>query len=449
MILDPMGRASWHGYRSSPEFDPGDHAYFEAALHRPGVRHLYPPPVFDQECARDVAALSTELVRLLFSIPSRVFNDDLAAWSAFLGVPAPDRDLLLRLGRSTRFRTMATSFARPDLLVTDHGLRLVEINVSTPMGGMNCHDPYLRQVRGTTYSRYLTSRGLAIGGPEMAPAWADVLRSLIRLSDRGRRPLLFEGIANPRDPDSGRRFFVALAARAGVDVVSGTMAELDLRGDGVFHNGRRIDSIFTMYTWGEARAHVPHALTAALAEADEAGLVDFIAPPLSALYDNKANLEILSSPEFRDCFTAEEQRVLAARVPETLRLTPARLDGARARRAALVLKPAAEYGGRGVVFGASCTPDEWSAALASCLADRDNPHVLQELVDDPWAWRRNEPDDGGVYEMVLGPMVFGGRYAGTSVRASLRTDHRSVINVARGAEVGALLTRVGAGGAVR
>jgi uncharacterized circularly permuted ATP-grasp superfamily protein len=51
-----------------------------------------------------------------------------------------------------------------------------------------------------------------------------------------------------------------------------------------------------------------------------------------------------------------------------------------ANKDTLVLKPADEYGGKGVVLGWTVTQDEWAAACKAALAE---PTIVQERVTVP------------------------------------------------------------------
>jgi len=214
--------------------------------------------------------------------------------------------------------------------------------------------------------------------------------------------------------------------------------ELDVTPQGVFYEGQRVDVVFTMYTWLETRQYVPHDVTTRLIEADEAGVVDFVSPPLSALYDHKANLEILTSGVHRHHFTDGERAVLDRYVPRTWRLTDDTLKLAARDRAGFVLKPATEYGGKGIVFGDQVGDEVWRATLSASL-DRDATYVLQERLGDLWSY--DDPDGATCrkYQVCLGPMIFGGRYAGTFMRHAPATTGGSAINTARGAEAASLL----------
>ena len=105
------------------------------------------------------------------------------------------------------------------------------------------------------------------------------------------------------------------------------------------------------------------------------------------LRGNKLALALLSDPRYAGLFTPEIAAALQRHMPwtrpvregwttwqsEEIDLIPFVL----ARREELVLKPASEYGGKGVVLGWACDDEAWQAALRAAL---HAPHVVQARV---------------------------------------------------------------------
>ncbi|MFD7079373.1 hypothetical protein ACFYXV_30125 [Streptomyces sp. NPDC002181] len=434
--LDPRATAAWTEFAATGAAE-ADNERFQKRLHRPGWVHAYPPVVFREAAADEVTELGLRLAELVSDFPRRAFGEDLEAWAGYLGVPAEDAELMISALRHPRTGRAATAIMRPDLVVTDDGLRLVELNVSTPMGGMSTIAPYTEATLDSEYARFLAARGLTPEAAATSHVWLDMFVGLLREHETERPLHVFEAIANPADSDSGRRFFVDMIRSGGYEISCGLVTDLELDEEGASFEGRRVDVVVTMYTWHETKKHVPPALTRRLMELDIAEKIDFIGAPATALHDNKGNLALLTEPEFDHLLSDEERSLARAHVPETFRLRADTLDRALAEREELICKPASAYGGKDLAFGFTQDDGQWRVLLTERLADPNETYVLQRrlrpaVVDVPGA-------DPAGREVVLAPLVFGGRFAGTFLRQAPPRS-ASAINASSGAEAAGVLT---------
>lgn len=105
------------------------------------------------------------------------------------------------------------------------------------------------------------------------------------------------------------------------------------------------------------------------------------------LMAKKASFAFLSDERNAHLFTPEQLRVIHTHVPWTRVVSERKtvyrdnqvdlLDFITERRDRFVLKPNDEYGGKGVVLGWECTPEEWHETLRQALT---TPFVVQERV---------------------------------------------------------------------
>jgi len=99
---------------------------------------------------------------------------------------------------------------------------------------------------------------------------------------------------------------------------------LQVKLKGVFSENTRVDVIYSMYTYAEMKAlHIPHGIVHELAAADADGLVDFIGSPANVLFDNKANLGLLSSEHFLSSLDDDDRQFVRRYIPSTWILTAA------------------------------------------------------------------------------------------------------------------------------
>ncbi|MFD7922989.1 hypothetical protein ACFV3R_27685 [Streptomyces sp. NPDC059740] len=435
--LDPRAVAAWR------EFDGGeavaaDRRAFQERLSRPGWVHTYPPQVLTESAVGTTTSVALQLSALICDFPRRVFGDDLTGWAHWLGLPEADVELTTEALRRPHLAGIATAFQRPDMVVTDEGLKLVELNVAASLGGLSTCAPYAAAAADSAYAGHLAARGLQMHATDTSRVWLEVFGRLVRRRPADGAPVrVFEATANPADTAGGRRFFADMVRSAGYAFSGGLVHDLELTDDGAFFEGERVHAVFTGYTWHEAKRFVPPALTRRLVELDTAGKVDFVGSPAAALHDNKANLALLFDPAHAGLLDARERDLVERYVPETFTLAPGTEERALDGRADLLCKPASAYGGKDIVFGCVLSDQEWAAELRKRLADPTERYVVQRRVRPA---RVVLPGlDPAEREMVLAPLVFGGEVAGIFVRhAPPRPD--STINTSSGAEAAGALT---------
>ena len=419
--------------RHAPTDAMQDRALFLRRLARRDKSFLFPPPVFEPGVAEEVEQAGARIVDLVRSIPQRVFGGDWRAWADALGFADAERELILAL-RSDKMERLATHFARPDFVLSPSGPRICEVNVSAALGGMNEGFVFADAFRRSGLHGAMSEAGIEVDIRDTRQAWADAVMDVAPRSRSQACPVLFDAAVDAGDPGTARQHFRDLARAAGFTVIAGLMSELQIGDDGVSVGGIPVDLVFTMFTWWECRHFGSREQMLQLAALSERGLVDYLSPLITAIFDNKANLEFLSRPAWRHLFDASERAFLDRYVPETFRLTRDTLAEAIERRAELVVKPADEWAGRGVLFGHDIAADAWAPLLADRLAA--GSFVCQKAID--LAVTRDVPFAGAThaYTMSLGPLLFGGRHAGLYVRQMGDVTGVPVLNAKLGAEAG-------------
>jgi hypothetical protein len=178
-----------------------------------------------------------------------------------------------------------------------------------------------------------------------------------------------------------------------------------------------------------------------LLQAYEARAVCVVNSFRAKLLDKKMLFAMLHDTEIQAHFTPEEIEAVRRHVPWTRRVAEETTTGpdgetidllpwASENRAALVLKPNDEVGGRGVLLGASVEQAVWDRALKVALVD---PSVIQRRVALPSAMF---PEIGAAGELFharryieLDPYLFRGEPRGILTRLSAT----NLANVAAGA----------------
>jgi hypothetical protein len=440
-VLDDQYTSKWLSYASHCAINTGlakasvDDIVKRVHANYPSI--VYPPLIFSKAYMDHIALTAKQLVRIVESIPQRIFAGDFRQWMEFLGVESSTAHSLLPMG-TPRAMQLATTFARPDILATKSGFKVVEINVS-PYIGVGICGRIAAVSQGSPYFEYMRSLGVTPTAPDMASLWRKTIQSITRASSGRSRPKLFLAGAKLNDDfteDFGLPDFEDLMRSCGYEFLKGPMKELTVKPSGVFFEGTKVDAVFAGLTYQEmVRDSVPDRLIRALTEADERRVIDFICPPINSLFENKLTLELLSSDKFSSYFSQDELAVLRECIPRTERISEHNLPMAMKNKDKYVLKPTTEYGGEGVTIGLTTPDSEWRGKLSKAKLN-PNGFLLQDVVDDGWTYEVGDGPDMTSFAVCLGPMIFGHEYAGTLLRQIRHSGSPKVINAATGAEVG-------------
>lgn len=232
--------------------------------------------------------------------------------------------------------------------------------------------------------------------------------------------------------------FAAFFRGEGLETVIADPAELDVAEGGARVRGLEVDLIYRRLLTSDILAAPERA----------APLLDVARRDLAYVANgfgghrlaHKGLFAVLSDPALRPSGPESANRVLDATIPwsrlwrrggrtrgpdgEENSLTTIALQ----ERERLVLKPASDYGGRGVVLGWTTSEDAWQDALLAAL---EGPvHLLQERVEIPRAPFPTFAGPTRDLSIDVGPYVFGGREV---EGAGVRLAEGDLLNVSAGA----------------
>jgi hypothetical protein len=362
-----------------------------------------------------------------------------------LGSPPPDTPLL-RCGDSLDDRLLAA--ARPDIVYEDGIPWFVEFNIDGAVGGTLHADLLATRFLSIfdadrrTYEMSAPASSVDARFAEIRASLGDGARVAIPVFLNGAAP----GLEDPRAFLSWLGPMCESGRRAGLDPVACLMEQLatdesrNLRLD-----GRRVDAVLRLFLSLDQPASPG---TAALARAVQAGTVAMHTPETTWLLSDKTTLAWLW--EDIGLLAPEDQRLIRRHMPLTT-VFPAQgtpvsdqVRAAQGRRAHLVLKPAAGYGGTGVVLGPAVSGERWQVALLEAASAGRyvlQQHVSSERVPIPFVNHDTGETRWADVPFVVGPFLFGDRPSGVLVRHSV-PDSGPVVNAHDGAVLStALLTR--------
>jgi hypothetical protein len=259
-----------------------------------------------------------------------------------------------------------------DFHITNDGPRLIEVN--TNAGGAlllllvaSAQKACCKEVENFVAGRFEVA--------EIERAFVDMFRDELQAQMPGRE-LHRVGIVDesPAEQYLSPEFvlFQEMFARHGIDAVIAGPDEFDVRSSELRAQGKDIDLVYNRLT----DFYLQTESCATLNDAYRSGAAAFTPNPHThALFANKRNLTVLSSPDSLLALGVDDatRRVLTSSVPNTERVTQENADDLWARRRQLFFKPNWGHGSRGTYKGAKLTKKTWASILAA-------DYIAQELV---------------------------------------------------------------------
>ncbi|MDX2733447.1 hypothetical protein [Streptomyces sp. PA03-2a] len=403
-----------------------------------------PRPLFLGHKEREQLMADLETLRTtLFSLPDRLFDGDLGAFARAVGMTEAQTEVILRSQGAA-----ATRMARTDLCVDDSGFKVVEVNMTSSLGGMDNGVMARALLEHPVLADFADRNGLGF-----ADTAGELLHTMYTATgfDAQSRPVI--AVADwPSSYLNGWGAFLeefcAHLRTLGADAHPCHIGQLDYRDGRVWLGNRAVDIIHRIFL-AEDLLESPEApaLMDQVVSAAATGQVKLFVPLDAELYASKTTLAMLSDEDNRHLFSAEELAVLDRILPWTRTVRPGTvtlesgeavelLDYARANRHDLVLKPTVLHGGNGVVLGWDVTEENWAAHLDAALS---NLYVLQRRIRPV---TELFPDENGQLQpwlTVWGVFTTTRGFAGVLARGTPLEANIGVVNVTNGAHGGTAL----------
>ena len=387
-------------------------------------REILPTPVFISATER--AGLLSDVgtvYRLLTELPERLYGGDTAAMAEAVGLTEGQARLVRRGAAEPLLR-----LARADLHYGADGFKLLEVNISSSLGGVHIALLNRAMLNHPTLARFTAEHGL--GYVDIAAHIAATVRA--RCGRTADRPV----VALAALPQEHARYevwthvYADLLDEAGIDAIPCHVGEFAEHAGRLEIHGRPVDAVLRLFLIDEVHTRQHEAALEPLLRAAESGAVALISRLDGELYGNKATLALLLDDRYRSAFDAGERACLERFLPWTRMVRPEVLlpDGstgdlesyARARQRDLILKPVLSHSGIGMSAGWTVPPEQWLDQIRHAL---DGPYVLQRRVKPlPEVFPGSDGDEEfylnwGVY--VTDPSAPGSDgYGGCYLRAS-------------------------------
>ncbi len=402
-------------------------------------------PVFleAQEFSRLEHDLS--LVRgALSTLPQRLYDGDLMAFARAVGMTESQAACVTRGGDPSP--RALTHMARADLYKDATGFRLLEWNLGSTVGGVECVDVCRALLAVPEIAAFLAQEGLVYADTREA-----VLETLLSETGypAGTNPVVAAVETPGGFPDAKVMMDDKAAhwADRGLPTAVGHLGELARSNGRLCLRGEPIDVVYRMFTFEDVLSHVSDGLLEPLISAAECGEVVIFTPLDAELYGSKGALALLSDPHGQIGLTPEERDACARLVPWTRRVHAGETsveDGTRVDLPAyvldhqddLVLKPSLSYGGSGVIVGADpgITPAMWRNGLAQAV---NGSYVVQRLVRPvPELFPSATAGRMTAWTVAWGAFMMRQGYAGMVTRAVPADAGAGIVNFTKGALVG-------------
>jgi hypothetical protein len=424
-----------------------------APVHEHNPLPTYPSlqswPIFaDRARIAEMERVAVGLTRLFKSIPLRFFGGDPRRMATFYDFDQPDLLALV----AAEPNGIAGAVARFDFLEDESGLRCLELNAGSYLGGWFTEFLEPLYLSCPELSGFLRDHGLrAHHRPSVRLLFSHVIRDTLRSRVWRQGELNLAIVLYPHvesysrsvdRPDLMQKAWeAALAAQdralRGSAFICAS-GDLEPAGISLSYRGRPVHAILEQQNGPTDRS---------VFRCFKAGGVNLFSGPVTALLSDKRNLAVLSAAAGAGGpLDDEEKRLVNRHLPWTRVVARETVDfrGEQAflpdllatRREELVLKGAQSLGGAHVHIGRFLSDAAWAEAVRHSLAAPG--WIAQEGVRSlPWLFQSGE-EGAAIHDAVWGIFVFGESYGGTFVRL-LPRQRQGIINVLQGCDVGVVL----------
>ena len=410
---------------------------------------LQPWPTFvGSRLMADMERVSTGLSRLIRGLPERVFANDSVAISRHF-----DLDPTLVAALLPPPNGIEGAVSRADFVLTDEGIRCIEFNVASSLGGWENGiladmllriDPIQEFVRegGVRFVHRSPVRGLLLHCARRAVAAGRAQAGVLNfgIGMRGAAPPQAERMLGAYLGAEYREVLREIEPSLRGNLLLCPYADLTER------EGRlwlREAPVQTLLEWHN------HGTEPKVFRAFKSGHLDLYNGPASFILADKRCISLLSEhAEAGDVLDEDERDLVLEHVPWTRQVADRAIEYRgervsmpeliRGHRSRFVIKKAAatSAGGSDVVLGPSASDARWEEVLGDALAD--GGWLVQELVDSLPLLYQNGPEGCSPHDAIWGPFVFGDTFAGLGLRVQPK-EMKDVVNLHRGATVGIVL----------
>ncbi len=404
------------------------------------------PTFINQHTREQFKNASTNVFKLIRSLPSRLFNNDPEKISQYFGIPKKEIKYQLEFANQADFNTM---LSRGDFVMTDTGVKCLECNICASLGGWEI--TYLQNFYANVpfIAEFLQRKRPKISNTDILIILFTHIIQTIRAKfgdslDQFNTVVMMQLSSKWENRAMQESFLTNPYQRVlAMNNLKGNIAfcksyELKLSGNTLYHNNKSVHAVIEM-TFGD--------ISPDMYKAYMANKLCLFNGPMTTLLSNKFNISLLSEHQESDLFTQAERDAIKSSIPWTRKVVPGVTtynsqevnlgDFILANKDNLVIKPNGELGGKGVSVGRFTSQADWDASVKKAMTETQ--WLVQEFVGSMAYMYQNGPSGAALFRLIWGLFVFGDNYGGEWVRLLPVTSDKGVINRAQGAEEGVVL----------
>lgn len=409
---------------------------------------LQPWPTFiNQKKKEEMAAASIRLCKLIKRIPQRIFNNNPDKISQYYRMP-PDI-VKMQLDTSNQ-QHIDQLMARGDFIISASGLKCIEFNVSSDLGGLEKPIWESMYLNTPIISRFLENNRAEVKNTNLL---ALLLRRLIDIvmSNWPRQKEINIAFVIPGYMEGHRNKEISYLNQSYQGVLG--VKNKHLQGQIIFRDYHHLntDANGVYDEVKKVRVHILIELYTGMVMPDilghfKQGNLLLYNGPITRLLSSKLNLGLLSESEDSTIFSGEEREIIKTYIPwsrkidtvdTTYKGTKIRLDNfLLSNKEKFVIKPSEGSGGIGICVGKNTRATQWIEAVKLAVSQKN--WLAQEYIESlPYLYQTGE-SGCGEHNVIWGGFVFGTEYVGGWVRILSRKDSKGIINRLQGAEEGVI-----------
>lgn len=405
------------------------------------------PTFIGQERKKEIEEASINVLKLIKSIPRRIFGGSPRRISDYFHLPV---NLVEVQMAGVTPGHLDNLLGRSDFIFSPRGLKCIEYNVSANIGGWQIPLWEARYHKNSVLMDFLNQHHIQLKNKNLFAILFEHLFTTNRHKVSGETgngelntAMVVPGYKERPGPRDSQELYLdefykkilqSKNRHLKGNFVCCDYPHLEVTNGCVYYKDKKITALIEM-----SEGMVPPEVL----EVFKAGNLSLHNGPVSGLLSNKLNLALLSEHRDSPLFSQEENEIIGKYIPWTRKIAPGETffrdekvrleDFILSNRKNLIIKPAIGYGGQGVYIGPYVSEHRWSQVVETAFKEKD--WLVQEYIESsPFLYQVGE-EGCALHGAIFGFFVFGDTYAGCYVRVLPQNQGRGVINCYEGATV--------------